>query len=66
MEKVEPRNVSIYPSQWAIIDSKAAEIGNPGNTSAGLKALVTEYERLKAVVNGNGHQFTPDQVPAIP
>lgn len=72
MEKVEPRNVSIYPAQWAIIDGKATEIGNSGNTSAGLKALVAEYERLRAIVDGNGQpidralQSTPDQVPVSP
>jgi len=51
-EKVERRNVSIYPSQWRIIDAKAKESGSPGNTSAGLRALIAEYERLK----GNGKE----------
>jgi len=48
MERVERRNISIYPSQWAIIDRKAADVGNPHNSSAGLKALIAEYERIKS------------------
>jgi len=51
-EKIERRNVSIYPSQWALVDEKAVESGNPGNTSAGLRALIAEYERMK----GNGKE----------
>jgi hypothetical protein len=54
-ERVERSSVSIYPSQWAIIDEKAMEIGDPGNRSAGLKAVVAEYERLKMTGRpGNG------------
>jgi len=47
-EKVERRNVSIYPSQWRVVESKARESGSAGNTSAGLRALIAEYQRLKA------------------
>jgi len=52
-QKVEARNVSMYPEQWAIVDAKARETGyilgdDKPNTSAGLRALIAEYERLKA------------------
>jgi len=46
-ETTEARHVTLYPSQWKLVESKAAESGNPGNTSAGLRALIAEYERLK-------------------
>lgn len=46
-EKMEPRNVTLYPAQWAIIDTKAEEVGSSGNTSAGLRAVLAEYERMK-------------------
>jgi hypothetical protein len=54
--KVEVRNVSMYPEQWAVVDAKAREVGyilgdDKPNTSAGLRALIAEYTRLKA--NGN-------------
>lgn len=52
MEKKTAKTVLIYDEQWAIVDAKAEEIGNPGNTSAGLRALIAEYERLK----GNGRE----------
>lgn len=47
MEKKTAKTVLIYDSQWAIIDRKAAEVGSPENTSAGLRALIAEYQRLK-------------------
>jgi hypothetical protein len=47
-ERMERRNVSIYPRQWDIVDEKACEIGSPANTSAGLRAIIAEYERLRA------------------
>ena len=45
-ERVERRNVSMYPHQWQVVDEKALAVGKPGDTSAGLKALVAEYCRL--------------------
>jgi len=51
MEKKTPKTVLIYDEQWAIIEAKAAEVGSPENTSAGLRALIAEYQRLKD--NGN-------------
>ena len=55
--RVEARNVSMYPEQWAVVDGKAREIGyilgdDRPNTSAGLRALIAEYQRLKD--NGKG------------
>jgi len=51
-EITEARHVTLYPSQWRLVEVKAIESGNPGNTSAGLRALIAEYERLK----GNGKE----------
>ena len=47
-ENTESRHVTLYPSHWETIERKAKEIGSPGNTSAGLRALVADYERMKA------------------
>ena len=65
--RVERRNVSIYPGQWAIIERKAAQIGDPDNISAGLRALVVEYEQMKRAVQSVvtkaetlDHRPTPD------
>jgi len=46
-----PKTVLIYDDQWKLIEDKAAEVGSPGNTSAGLRAVLAEYERLKAKSN---------------
>lgn len=45
-EQIERKNISMYPSQWALVHAKSLEIGNSGNFSAGLRALVSEYTRL--------------------
>ena len=67
--RVERRNVSIYPGQWAIIERKAAQIGDPDNISAGLRALVVEYEQMKravqsvvAQVEATDQRPTPDHI----
>ncbi len=47
MKSKTARTVLIYDDQWAIIDAKAEEVGSPGNTSAGLRALIADYLRLQ-------------------
>ena len=39
-QKVEPRNVSLYPSDWKIIDGADA---NDAGTSATLRRIVREW-----------------------
>lgn len=39
-QKVEPRNVSLYPSDWKIIDSADT---NDAGTSATLRRIVREW-----------------------
>jgi len=53
----EPRSVYLYNDEWRIIDHKARQIGATNlnrepNTSAGLRALIAEFKRLRD--NGKG------------
>lgn len=51
-ENAEARHVTLYPSQWKAVEQRAAEVGSPGNISAGLRALVADYQKMKAKDNG--------------
>lgn len=46
--KVETRNVSMYPHQWAKVDRLSKQIaqlvGGRENTSAAMRRIVDEYE----------------------
>lgn len=46
-ERTEARNVSMYPSQWDIVEQAAQEIqnvvGGPLNVSLGLRVIVDRY-----------------------
>ena len=44
--RVEPRNVTMYPVQWATVDSFAKDTGYP-STSAALRRIVDEWVQLK-------------------
>lgn len=46
-DKVEPRNVTMYPPQWAMVDAYAKDMGY-GNTSAALRRIVDEWKHLKS------------------
>jgi len=50
-ETVEPRNVTMYPSHWQIVDQYAQDRGYP-STSAALRRIVDEWT-----------QFTRAQIP---
>jgi len=54
---VEARHVTLYPKHWKAVEQKAVEVGSPGNTSAGLRALIAEYQRFK----GNGKGASDDR-----
>ena len=46
-DKVEPRNVTMYPLEWATVDAYAKEMGY-GSTSAGLRRIVNEWKQFKS------------------
>ena len=50
---VEARNVSMYPAQWAVVDTVAKQIarlfGGKVNTSLGLRQIVQEYQEIKGL-----------------
>ena len=55
------RTVRLHPEHWAAVEAKAAEIGSPGNTSAGLRALIAHYQRLMEEKEGtDGHSARTD------
>jgi len=43
---VEPRNVSMYPRDWEIIDCEAKRL-DLTSTSAALRVIVREWRRMK-------------------
>jgi len=45
-QRVEPRNVSMYPIHWATVDAYAKDAGYP-STSAALRRIVDEWIHLK-------------------
>lgn len=45
-QRVEPRNVSMYPIHWATVDAYAKDAGYP-STSAALRRIVDEWVVLK-------------------
>ena len=49
-ERVEARNVTMYPSQWQVVDKMAAEVarltGGKAETSAGLRLVVERFREL--------------------
>lgn len=46
-ERVEARNVSLYPSDWNIIDEYGTPMGL--NTSAALRVIVRQWQQRLAV-----------------
>jgi len=44
--RVEPRNVTMYPVHWATVDAYAKDGGYP-STSAALRRIVDEWVHLK-------------------
>lgn len=38
--------VSLAPSDWELFLDEATKIGDPGNRSAGLRAIIAKYRRL--------------------
>lgn len=45
--RVEARNVSMYPSDWADVDKKSLAM-NIRSTSATLRVILQEWRELKA------------------
>jgi hypothetical protein len=58
VEKVEPRNVSMYPLDWATVEAYAKDMGYP-STSAALRRIVDEWKRLKGKEVGVGREVMP-------
>ena len=46
-DKVEPRNVTMYPQHWATVDAYAKDMGY-GSTSSALRRIVDEWKHLKS------------------
>ena len=46
----EPRNVTMYPSDWAVVDHVAVELDYT-STSAALRRIVREWLELKREQN---------------
>jgi hypothetical protein len=42
-----PRNVSMYPDQWALVESVAEDAGKL-SLSAALRLILSEWQQLKA------------------
>jgi len=45
-EIVEPRTVTLYPSQWAVVDQQAQrfrDVGMEGNVSHSLRFIVAQW-----------------------
>ena len=55
-ERVEPRNVGMYPSEWEAVDRAAAAAGlvtaRGPNTSQMLRAIVRKWLRIEAAERG--------------
>ena len=45
-DNVEARNVTMYPVQWATVDSFGKDYGYP-STSAALRRIVDEWQQFK-------------------
>lgn len=45
-DRVEPRNVTMYPRHWAMVDSFAKDMGYPSSSSA-LRRILDEWCDLK-------------------
>jgi hypothetical protein len=45
-ERVERRNISLYPSDWIVIQ-QAAQAAGQRSYSGGLRAIIAEYVRMK-------------------
>ena len=43
------RNISMYPDQWALVESVAQEAGTP-SLSAAVRLILSEWQQLKAAV----------------
>jgi hypothetical protein len=80
-ERVEKKAVSLYPDQWAIVESLAQNTakatGGPPNLSLALRRIVTVYARRLAQPgrtlvdppDANGYQIgaeTDDDGPELP
>lgn len=46
--QVQPRNVSMYPQDWAVVRQMAKDMGL-ASISAGLRQIVQEWKRLKGM-----------------
>ena len=46
-DKVEPRNVTMYPLEWSTVDAYAKDMGY-GSTSAALRRIVNEWKQFKS------------------
>ena len=48
---VEPRNITLYPIHWSIIESFAKDLGYP-STSSAIRRIIDEWVQMK----GNQHK----------
>lgn len=47
MEKVERRNISMYPAEWQVVERVDQQHGLQ-NTSAALRMIVNDWERRQS------------------
>ena len=52
--RIVPRNVSLYPQDWAIVQQAAQDSGQR-TISAGLRAIIAEYVQMKATLAQQSH-----------
>jgi len=45
-------NVSLNEQDWRDADEQAERTGTPGNTSAGIRAIIAEWRRLREEKEG--------------
>ena len=43
---VEPRNITLYPINWSIIESFAKDMGYP-STSSAIRRIIDEWVQMK-------------------
>jgi len=54
-QRVEGRNVSMYPQQWAVVHQVAKDTGL-ASTSAGLRFIIHDWQRVKLELMRQRHR----------
>lgn len=57
-QAVKARNVTLYPTDWAVAIQVAKEYGL-GSVSAGLRFIIRDWQRLKAAAEYKARPHAP-------